>query len=50
MRKGIDTLAFLVKEKFEIDSFNGQVFLFVVESRIALRHFPVIANDMAHLA
>ena len=28
MRKGIDTLAFLVKEKFEMDPFAGQVFLF----------------------
>ena len=28
MRKGIDTLAFLVKEKFKMDPFTGQVFLF----------------------
>ena len=28
MRKGIDTLAYLVKEKFGLDSFSGKVFLF----------------------
>lgn len=28
MRKGIDTLAYLVKEKFELDPFSGKVFLF----------------------
>ena len=28
MRKGIDTLAYLVKEKFELDPFSGRVFLF----------------------
>lgn len=28
MRKGIDTLAFLVKEKFQTDPFAGHVFLF----------------------
>lgn len=28
MRKGIDTLAHLVKEKFELDPFSGKVFLF----------------------
>ena len=28
MRKGIDTLAYLVKEKFELDPFSGSVFLF----------------------
>lgn len=28
MRKGIDTLAYLVKEQYELDPFSGQVFLF----------------------
>ena len=28
MRKGIDTLTYLVKEKFELDPFSGKVFLF----------------------
>lgn len=28
MRKGIDSLAYLVKDKFNLDSFYGQVFLF----------------------
>ena len=28
MRKGIDTLAYLVKEKFELDPFSSRVFLF----------------------
>ena len=37
MRKGIDTLAFLVKEKFEMDPFAGQVYLFAAVSRIVLK-------------
>ena len=28
LRKGIDTLAYLVKEKFERDPFSGKVLLF----------------------
>lgn len=28
MRKGIDSLAYLVKDKFNLDPFYGQVFLF----------------------
>lgn len=28
MRKGIDTLVYLVKEQYELDPFSGQVFLF----------------------
>ncbi|HEU7169935.1 TPA: IS66 family insertion sequence element accessory protein TnpB, partial [Streptococcus pneumoniae] len=28
MRQGIDSLAYLVKTHFELDSFSGQVFLF----------------------
>lgn len=28
MRQGIDSLAFLVKSKFDLDPFSGQVFLF----------------------
>ena len=28
MRKGIDTLAYLVNEQYELDPFSGQVFLF----------------------
>lgn len=28
MRKGIDTLAFIIKDKFKLDPFSGQVFLF----------------------
>ena len=28
LRKGIDGLAYLIKEQFQLDPFNGQVFLF----------------------
>ncbi|HGK2099223.1 TPA: IS66 family insertion sequence element accessory protein TnpB, partial [Streptococcus pneumoniae] len=28
MRQGIDSLAYVVKTHFELDSFSGQVFLF----------------------
>lgn len=28
MRKGIDTLAYIVKEQFQLDPFSGKVFLF----------------------
>lgn len=42
MRKGIDTLAFLVKEKFRMDLFAGQVFLFCGGKQ---DHFKTLYRD-----
>ena len=39
MRQGIDSLAYLVKTHFELDPFSGQVFLFVVDVKTALKPF-----------
>ncbi|WP_308264584.1 IS66 family insertion sequence element accessory protein TnpB [Lactobacillus helveticus] len=43
LRKGIDGLATLVKEQFELDPFSGKVFLFCGGSRTASK--PFIGTD-----
>ena len=37
MRRGIDGLAAIVKDKFDLDPFAGKVFIFVVAVVIALK-------------
>lgn len=45
LRKGIDGLATLVKEQFELDPFSGKVFLFVVDAKIVSRPFIGTVKD-----
>ena len=45
MRRGIDSLAYIVKKSFNLDPFSGCVFLFCGSRRIASRHFIGTARD-----
>lgn len=45
MRKGIDTLAYLFKEKFELDHFSNKVGSFVAVSTIDLKLY--VGTDKA---
>ena len=46
MRRGIDSLAYIVKKNFNLDLFSGCVFLFCGSRReIASKHFVGTARD-----
>ena len=48
LRKGIDGLATLMKEKFNLDPFSGQYSCFVVVEMIASRHYTGIIKGFGY--
>ena len=48
MRQGIDSLAFSIKENFQLDHFSGEVFLFCGGKKIALKHFIGMEKDSGY--